>query len=131
MFIGDNIRNIRKQKGLTQAELGKLLDCTQQTIALYERSGDSLHVATVKKVATALHVDVAELLTNTVNTASPFHRYLESIGYTVSYDNGLELQTGNSAVQLSNGDIKLLEDLEVSVRTDIQRTLDLLIAIKN
>ena len=30
MSIGDNIRNIRKQKGLTQAELGKRLDCTQQ-----------------------------------------------------------------------------------------------------
>lgn len=131
MSIGDNIRNIRKQKGLTQAELGKRLGCTQQTIALYESSGDSLHVTTVKKVAAALHVDVAELLVDTASVASPFHRYLESIGYVVSYDNGLELQTGNSAVQLSNGDIKLLEDLEVSVRTDIQRTLDLLIATKN
>lgn len=131
MSIGDNIRNIRKQKGLTQAELGKRLDCTQQTIALYESSGDSLHVATVKKVAAALHVDMAELLTNDVNTVSPFHHYLESIGYIVSGDNSLELQTGNNVVQLSNGDIKLLEDLEVSVRTDIQRTLDLLIAAKN
>lgn len=72
MATGDNIRNIRKQKGLTQAELGKRLDCTQQTIALYESSGDSLHVATVKKVAAALHVDVTELLTNTDNTVSPF-----------------------------------------------------------
>lgn len=131
MSIGDNIRNIRKQKGLTQAELGKRLDCTQQTIALYESNGDSLHVATVKKVAAALHVDVAELLVDTASVASPFHRYLESIGYVVSYDNGLELQTGNNVVQLSNGDINLLEDLEVSVRTDIQRTLDLLIATKN
>lgn len=131
MSIGDNIRNMRKQKGLTQAELGKRLDCTQQTIALYESSGDSLHVATVKKVAVALHVDMVKLLRNTANTASPFHRYLESIGYTVSYDNGLELQTVNNVVPLSNGDIKLLEGLEVSVRTDIQRTLDLLIATKN
>ena len=131
MSIGDNIRNIRKQKGLTQAELGKRLDCTQQTIALYESSGDSLHVATVKKVAVALHVDVTELLTNDINTVSPFYRYLEAIGYVVSYDNGLELQTENSVVRLSNGDIKLLEDLEVSVRADIQRTLDLLIATKN
>lgn len=131
MSIGDNIRNIRKQKGLTQAELGKRLDCTQQTIALYESSGDSLHVATVKKVAAALHVDVTELLMNTVNIVSPFHRYLESIGYTVSYDNDLGLQTVNNAVQLSNEDINLLEDLEVSVRTDIQRTLNLLIATKN
>ena len=81
MSIGDNIRNIRKQKGLTQAELGKRLDYTQQTIALYESSGDSLHVATVKKVAAALHVDVTELLTNTDNTVSPFYRYLASIGY--------------------------------------------------
>ena len=131
MSIGDNIRNIRKEKGLTQAELGKRLDCTQQTIALYESSGDSLHVATVKKVAAALHVDVTELLMNTVNIVSPFHRYLESIGYTVSYDNDLGLQTVNNAVQLSNEDINLLEDLEVSVRTDIQRTLNLLIATKN
>lgn len=131
MSIGDNIRNIRKQKGLTQAELGKRLDCTQQTIALYESSGDSLHVVTVKKVAAALHVAVTELLTNTDNTVSPFHRYLESIGYVVSYDNGLELQTVNNVVPLSNGDINLMEDLEVSVRTDIQRTLDLLIATKN
>lgn len=131
MAIGDNIRNIRKQKGLTQAELGKRLCCTQQTIALYESSGDSLHVATVKKVAAALHIDMAELLTNAGNAASPFHRYLESIGYIVSCDNGLELQTANGIVQLSNGDIKLLEDLEISVRTDIQRTLELLIAAKN
>lgn len=131
MATGDNIRNIRKQKGLTQAELGKRLDCTQQTIALYESSGDSLHVATVKKAAAALHVDVTELLTNTDNTVSPFYRYLASIGYTVSCGNGLELQTANGIVPLSNGDTKLLEDLEVSVRTDIQRILDLLIATKN
>lgn len=131
MYIGDNIRNIRKQKGLTQAELGKRLDCTQQTIALYESSGDSIHVATVKKVAAALHVDMTELLTNDVDTVSPFRRYLKSIGYIVSGDNGLKLQTVNGVVPLSNGDVKLLEDLEVSVRTDIQRTLNLLIATKN
>jgi transcriptional regulator with XRE-family HTH domain len=35
--IGDNIKNARKAKGLTQKELAKLLNCSHTTVSKYEQ----------------------------------------------------------------------------------------------
>ena len=74
------------------------------------------------------HVDVTELLTNDINTVSPFHRYLESIGYvpltTLSHR---LIYTPLAAHQA----VHYVPRYFLNIRADIQRTLDLLIATKN
>lgn len=37
MFIGNRLRDIRKKKGLTQEELGKLINVTKVSICCYEK----------------------------------------------------------------------------------------------
>lgn len=37
MFIGSRLRDIRKKKGLTQEELGKLINVTKVSICCYEK----------------------------------------------------------------------------------------------
>ena len=62
MNIGENIKNIRKEKGLTQAELGEKLSVSQQMIGQYENGKNSPQMDTLKKIATALEVNIVDLI---------------------------------------------------------------------
>ncbi len=62
MSIGENIKKIRKSKGLTQKELGELLGKTQQFIAKLEKDMHSPNFATLHKVANALDVYISDLI---------------------------------------------------------------------
>lgn len=61
MSIGENIRKIRKSKGLTQKELGELLGKTQQFIAKLEKDMHSPNFTTLHKIAAALDVSIYDL----------------------------------------------------------------------
>lgn len=37
MLLGENLRKAREEKGLTQAEVAKLLDMSASTIGMYEQ----------------------------------------------------------------------------------------------
>lgn len=56
MTTGERIKNIRKQKGLTQHELGELLGVTQSMIAAYENNTRNPKPETLQKIANALEV---------------------------------------------------------------------------
>ena len=61
--IGYRIRELRKKKGLTQKELGQLLNCAQNTIAEWEkREGRGPSKIYLSKVAQALGVSIDYLL---------------------------------------------------------------------
>lgn len=48
MTIGENIKKIRKEKGLTQKELAKLLNVSEPMVSQYE-SKETLKLETIKK----------------------------------------------------------------------------------
>ena len=58
--MGKTIRTLRKQRGLTQAELAKLAGVSTISITRYE-AGGNLSLSNAKKIATALKVTVDEL----------------------------------------------------------------------
>lgn len=60
--IGDKIRTVRKDAGLTQTQLAELMGTTQQAVYLYERGENSPKIDTVAKIAEALKVPVEYLL---------------------------------------------------------------------
>ena len=63
MTIGERIRSIRKEKGLTQKELGEALGKrSQQQIGQWETGKANPKLETIEKIATALNVSVYELL---------------------------------------------------------------------
>lgn len=57
MGIGQNIKEIRKSKGMTQKQLGNLLGVTQAAIGQFENDKANLTIETVNKIAAALNVD--------------------------------------------------------------------------
>ncbi len=60
--IGEKIRTVRKDAGLTQTQLAELMGTTQQAVYLYERGENSHKIDTVAKIAEALKVPVEYLL---------------------------------------------------------------------
>lgn len=64
MAIGDNIKRIRIEKGLTQKQLGELCGMADSAIRRYENGGANPKIETRQKIATALGVPLADLLYN-------------------------------------------------------------------
>ena len=53
-LIGDKIKTLRKQKGLTQAQLGELVGVQKAQISKIEKSTANVKIVTVLKVLRAL-----------------------------------------------------------------------------
>ncbi len=60
--LGKRIRDIRKGKGLTQVELGDLIDMEKPNMNRIERGGTNPTVLTLKKICTALDITLDHLL---------------------------------------------------------------------
>ena len=62
MDISDNIRRIRKEKGLTQKKLGELCKIAEPTIRRYEAGTLKPKLETIEKIASALGVGASALM---------------------------------------------------------------------
>ena len=62
MTIGDRIKKIRQEKGLSQKELGEMLGVSQQMIGQWETGKANPKIETVDKIAIALKVSRNDLL---------------------------------------------------------------------
>ena len=67
MSVGENIRRIRKIRGLTQKELGKKLGISQAAVGQYEKSNANLTQTTIQKIANALDVTPSALINEFCN----------------------------------------------------------------
>ena len=61
-LAGNRIAAARKAKGLTQRQLGEQLGLPQSQISRIERNPDSTTVRTLKRIARALRVNIAALV---------------------------------------------------------------------
>ena len=61
------IRNLREDKDMTQAEMGKVLSCSQRVYSNYERGDIDIPTATLCRVADFHNVSVDYLLGRTDN----------------------------------------------------------------
>ena len=59
------IRNLREDQDLTQAQLGKILSCSQRVYSNYERGDIDIPTATLIKIADFYKVSVDYLLGRT------------------------------------------------------------------
>lgn len=62
MTLGENIRRIRKEKGLSQSDLAKKLGVPYQQIGQYENAKRNPKLETIAKLARALEVPIVELI---------------------------------------------------------------------
>lgn len=60
--IGENIKNLRKERELTQKQLADLVGVTAATITKYEKGSLEPNLETINKIEKALGVSVSELI---------------------------------------------------------------------
>ena len=59
--FGDNVREIRKKKGLSQEEVSFKADLHRTYIGMIERAEKNITLTNIKKIAKALDVDIKQL----------------------------------------------------------------------
>ena len=60
--IGNNLYNVRKSKGLTQAEVAEKAELSDRTYAYIERGSVAMRVDSVLKICMALHITPNDIL---------------------------------------------------------------------
>lgn len=114
MTIGEQIKEARKEKGLTQKQLGEL--CVPQIhevqIRKYERGEVTPKMDTIKRIADGLGVSPSDLigpewfdhqagperlkeLREDVSQIQAFEQYLKTLGYSVSYEGPADSEEPN------------------------------------
>lgn len=75
MNLGKTIRTIRKSKGLSQTELGNLINTTQATVSLIE-NGVRPGIDTLENIAKALNTTVGFIYIKSLEKIDfPKHKY--------------------------------------------------------
>jgi transcriptional regulator with XRE-family HTH domain len=62
VYIGEQLRNVRTRRLLTQDELAEKASVSQSTIANIERNNAEPQFRTIRKLARALDIEPTELL---------------------------------------------------------------------
>ena len=61
-MFNENLKNVRKSKGFTQAELAVKVNVVRQTVSKWEKGLSVPDADTLQKIADVLEVDVSQLL---------------------------------------------------------------------
>lgn len=61
-LFGDNLKEIREEKGFTQSDLANLVEIHVVQLSKYERNLASPSVEVVKRIAEALHITTDQLI---------------------------------------------------------------------
>lgn len=101
MTVGENIKKFRKEKGLTQEELGKAAGLSGVAIMRYEKEQRTPSQKTLIQIAKALNVHLRELVDSSifeefdkkypnlgqeVKDLEQFEGFLKSAGYESNYE---------------------------------------------
>lgn len=109
MTIGEKIRSMRKEKGLTQKALGDLLGVTQATVGQYETNPKPPKIETLQRIAIALDVPLPYLM-GEMRGQCPWDLSLDQklshIGYSVGYDD----EDGDVWINFPDGTLAVTED---------------------
>lgn len=68
MLLGNKISDLRKQKGLSQEQLGERVDVTRQTISNWELGETTPNIEQIKLLSKVLNISIDELLDNDVKS---------------------------------------------------------------
>lgn len=79
MSVGQRIRNLRKEKGLTMVELGRLIDAPQSAISNWESDVNLPNVSRLSKLAKLFGITVEELIGDeTMNTTQLIRNWVHA-----------------------------------------------------
>lgn len=61
-MFANNLRNMRREKGITQAELAEMIGVNRSVIGLYETERAEPKISTLKKICKALECSADKLI---------------------------------------------------------------------
>lgn len=121
-IVGSNIRSIRQARGLTQAQLGKLIGKNQRTLSSWERGSRSPSPDEVRMLAQVLRVAPAEIIGHNDIADHEFEYIVTSDDMSPEVISGDTL-TVNSRINPHDGDLVVLEVTSDPKHTQIVRRL--------
>ena len=75
-FLGRRMRQLRERAGLSQSEVGALLEVSYQQVQKYERGVNSISVDKLQRLAEALRVPMTAFFADTL-AAAPLQEHVE------------------------------------------------------
>ena len=78
-MLGENIKTLRKNKGLTQEELAIRLKVVRQTVSKWEKGYSVSDAETLQKIADILEVDIKQLLGADIETEKTNNEVAEQL----------------------------------------------------
>ncbi len=112
MDVGQRIKRVRKERGLTQKQLGEMLNTSQQMIALYESGKHAPTISTLTRIANALQVNTKALIgnkiTNVFSGVTPDNAYMQDASLIEQILEELEQNKASGISDIE--DIYLLQD---------------------
>lgn len=133
--IGTNIKQIRKEKRLTQKQLAELIGKTESSVQKYESGKVAIPINVLELIATALDCQLIQLYGITSDSflerlrksnRDPFLIYLDSLGYEITI-NG----RGGLLIKLPNGKIPLIQKQYKSLEEKVISYIKFLIEYEN
>lgn len=121
MTVGENIKRMRKEHGLTQEELGKKIDVSGVAIMRYEKGQREPKLETIEKIANALEVSSYELqgitsndILKSLSDTTSFYNYLHALGYEIyesPYNDKWEITIKESGqkIYINSAEMNILE----------------------
>lgn len=108
MTVGENIRRLRKERGLTLQQLGDMVGVSEAYIRAYESGRRNPKIGSLEKLADALHVNIEVLTNSDFDGVKAMHRLFQIFR---QYDGALfecKDADGNDAVGLRFGTLMLM-----------------------
>jgi len=130
-----NLKQIREDRGMSQAELAKLMDTTNQTISRWERGERGITLETLEKLSSALRTTIAQILGLTGSALSTNKvcqiQFIDKEGKFMIDDQvftnrstntddlrAISVQDDRMAPTFCKGDIVVVDTLEKNIRVD-------------
>ena len=116
MSFGENLKNIRKQRGITQEELAEILGVSRQAVSKWESDGGYPETEKLIAISKQLNISIDYLL----NDASVMEKKEEveekSVVYATLEDVKKEISEITNAIQIGENTYKLKYNADVEDR---------------
>lgn len=83
MGFAENLKRLRKEKGISRAEIAKTLNMTENAFGTYERGEREPPIEKLCRIADTLHVTTDELLGHKLDKYETMYSYLQNMGATI------------------------------------------------
>ena len=112
----ENIKRIRKEKGLTQQEVADSSDMLVSTYSRLERGGSSPSLSTMIRIADALEVNITELLDSPLIKDKSLAKKIEKVESLSEYNKNVANIMLDSIIEKDR--LEKLQEVKMNKRLD-------------